>query len=150
MVVSGGDLQLDSFEELAMPLFDHLYNFAHWLIQNREEAEDLVQETYAKALKGFSSFQLASKGCALLSFLLFLVPPSPQLRPNPRSSRFEVERSRFKERYTSRKERDHFLRSFTTMGVLPACSANRHSKHSGPCLQGTDGYSSDLTGEAKA
>ena len=46
-----------SFEELAMPLFDQLYNFAHWLTQNREEAEDLVQETYAKALKGFSSFQ---------------------------------------------------------------------------------------------
>ncbi len=40
-----------------MPLFDSLYNFAHWLTQNREEAEDLVQETYAKALKGFSSFQ---------------------------------------------------------------------------------------------
>jgi RNA polymerase sigma-70 factor (ECF subfamily) len=47
----------DSFEELAMPLFAQLYNFAHWLTQNREEAEDLVQETYAKALKGFSSFQ---------------------------------------------------------------------------------------------
>jgi len=40
-----------------MPLFDQLYNFAHWLAQNREEAEDLVQETYAKALKGFGSFQ---------------------------------------------------------------------------------------------
>jgi RNA polymerase sigma factor (sigma-70 family) len=40
-----------------MPLFEQLYNFAHWLTQDREEAEDLVQETYAKALKGFSSFQ---------------------------------------------------------------------------------------------
>jgi RNA polymerase sigma-70 factor (ECF subfamily) len=46
-----------SFEELAMPLFERLYNFAHWLAQDRDEAEDLVQETYAKALKGFSSFQ---------------------------------------------------------------------------------------------
>lgn len=46
-----------TFEELAMPLFDQLYNFAHWLAQDRSEAEDLVQETYAKALKGFSSFQ---------------------------------------------------------------------------------------------
>jgi RNA polymerase sigma-70 factor, ECF subfamily len=52
--------QSGSFEELAMPLFDQLYNFAHWLTQNREEAEDLVQETYAKALKGFSSFQLGT------------------------------------------------------------------------------------------
>jgi RNA polymerase sigma-70 factor (ECF subfamily) len=46
-----------SFEELAMPLFERLYNFAHWLTQDRQEAEDLVQETYAKALKGFPSFQ---------------------------------------------------------------------------------------------
>src|SRR6202171_3745750 len=52
--------QSDSFEALAMPLFDQLYNFAHWLTRNREEAEDLVQETYIKALKGFSSFQLGT------------------------------------------------------------------------------------------
>jgi RNA polymerase sigma-70 factor, ECF subfamily len=45
------------FEELAMPLFARLYNFAHWLTQDRAEAEDLVQETYMKALKGFGSFQ---------------------------------------------------------------------------------------------
>src|SRR5258708_31540562 len=58
--MSGVGSQPDLFEELAMPLFDQLYNFAHWLTQNREEAEDLVQETYAKALKGFSSFQLGT------------------------------------------------------------------------------------------
>jgi RNA polymerase sigma-70 factor (ECF subfamily) len=58
--VSTADLQLESFEELAMPLFDQLYNFAHWLTRDREEAEDLVQETYAKALKGFGSFQLGT------------------------------------------------------------------------------------------
>jgi RNA polymerase sigma-70 factor (ECF subfamily) len=40
-----------------MPHFERLYNFACWLTQDRHEAEDLVQETYAKALKGFSSFQ---------------------------------------------------------------------------------------------
>jgi RNA polymerase sigma-70 factor (ECF subfamily) len=60
MGMSGASPQSDSFEELAMPLFDQLYNFAHWLTQNREEAEDLVQETYTKALKGFSSFQLGT------------------------------------------------------------------------------------------
>jgi RNA polymerase sigma-70 factor (ECF subfamily) len=58
--LSGANLQLDSFEELAIPLFDQLYNFAHWLTQNRDDAEDLVQETYVKALKGFSSFQLGT------------------------------------------------------------------------------------------
>jgi RNA polymerase sigma-70 factor (ECF subfamily) len=50
----------ESFEELAMPLFERLYNFAHWLTQDRQEAEDLVQETYVKALKGFRSFQLGT------------------------------------------------------------------------------------------
>jgi len=58
--VSRTDIQSDSFEDLAMPLFDQLYNFAHWLTRNRDEAEDLVQETYVKALRGFSSFQLGT------------------------------------------------------------------------------------------
>jgi RNA polymerase sigma-70 factor, ECF subfamily len=46
-----------TFADLAMPLFDQLYNFARWLTQDTAEAEDLVQETYTKALRGFSSFQ---------------------------------------------------------------------------------------------
>lgn len=45
------------FEELAMPLFARLYNFACWLTRDPAAAEDLVQETYVKALKGFASFQ---------------------------------------------------------------------------------------------
>ncbi len=40
-----------------MPLFARLYNYACWLTQDRAAAEDLVQEAYMKALKGFSSFQ---------------------------------------------------------------------------------------------
>lgn len=44
------------FEQLAMPLFDQLYNHACWLTGDRADAEDLVQETYAKALKGFAAF----------------------------------------------------------------------------------------------
>ena len=40
-----------------MPHFERLYNFACWLTHDRQEAEDLVQEAYARALKGFSSFQ---------------------------------------------------------------------------------------------
>jgi RNA polymerase sigma-70 factor, ECF subfamily len=46
----------DDFERLAMPLFDSLYNFARWLAQDAADAEDLVQETFRKALHGFSSF----------------------------------------------------------------------------------------------
>src|SRR5579862_7817687 len=45
------------FEELAMPLFDSLYNFARWIARDSDDAEDLVQETYLKALRSFASFQ---------------------------------------------------------------------------------------------
>jgi RNA polymerase sigma-70 factor (ECF subfamily) len=55
--VSDENISSGSFEELAMPHFDSLYNFARWLTQDREEAEDLLQETFSKALKGFSSYQ---------------------------------------------------------------------------------------------
>lgn len=57
MEVPDQRLPAATFEDLALPLFDQLYNFARWLTQDTSEAEDLVQETYAKALRGFSSFQ---------------------------------------------------------------------------------------------
>jgi RNA polymerase sigma-70 factor (ECF subfamily) len=56
--LSSRDIQPTAgFEDLAMPLFDSLYNFARWLAQNSNDAEDLVQETYLKALRSFASFQ---------------------------------------------------------------------------------------------
>jgi RNA polymerase sigma-70 factor (ECF subfamily) len=55
---SSRDLQpLAGFEELAMPLFDSLYNFARWLARDSNDAEDLVQETYLKALRSLASFR---------------------------------------------------------------------------------------------
>jgi RNA polymerase sigma-70 factor, ECF subfamily len=51
------DQPLAGFEELAMPLFDSLYNFARWLAHDSNDAEDLIQETYLKALRSFGSFQ---------------------------------------------------------------------------------------------
>src|ERR1700751_6282187 len=54
---SQGDRPAAGFEELATPLFDSLYNFASWLLKNKSNAEDLVQETYLKALRSFASFQ---------------------------------------------------------------------------------------------
>jgi RNA polymerase sigma-70 factor (ECF subfamily) len=47
----------EGFEPLALPLLPALYNHAFWLAHNHAEAEDLVQETLAKALRAFDSFQ---------------------------------------------------------------------------------------------
>src|SRR5579864_3939908 len=54
---SQDDKSSAQFEELAMPLFDSLFNFARWHVRNQNDAEDLVQETYLKALHSFASFQ---------------------------------------------------------------------------------------------
>jgi len=53
--VSG--LPKQEFEKLALPLLDPLYNFARWMCGDPDEARDLVQETFAKALKGVNSFR---------------------------------------------------------------------------------------------
>jgi RNA polymerase sigma-70 factor (ECF subfamily) len=52
--------QTSAFEQLAMPLFPSLYNVAFWLCRNPTEAEDLVQETFLKALRGFATFESGS------------------------------------------------------------------------------------------
>jgi RNA polymerase sigma-70 factor (ECF subfamily) len=46
-----------AFEQLALPLFALLYNHAHWLTRDPSEAEDLVQESFSKALRAFDTFQ---------------------------------------------------------------------------------------------
>ena len=45
------------FEDHALPLVPALYNVASWLTRNDRDAEDLVQESLLKALRGFTSFQ---------------------------------------------------------------------------------------------
>src|SRR5580692_2901125 len=49
--------QTSPFEEQALPLLSSLYNIAFWLTRSSPDAEDLVQETMLKALRGFSSFE---------------------------------------------------------------------------------------------
>jgi RNA polymerase sigma-70 factor, ECF subfamily len=49
--------QSEAFAALALPLLKPLYNFARWLTRDAAEAEDLVQDAYVRAMKGFSGFQ---------------------------------------------------------------------------------------------
>ena len=45
------------FEEEALELADQVYRVARRLVSSREEAEDLMQETYARAFRSWDSFQ---------------------------------------------------------------------------------------------
>lgn len=47
----------DQFQDLAFPLLAALYNHACWLVRDKTEAEDLAQETLAKALRAFDTFE---------------------------------------------------------------------------------------------
>ena len=74
-----GDATPSAFEDLAMPLLPSLYNVARWLSQNAADAEDLVQETFLKALRGFDSFEQGSNFKAWIFRILrntYLTPRS--------------------------------------------------------------------------
>ena len=45
------------FEELFLPQLDAAYNLAYWIAGGEHDAQDIVQEAYVRALKGFSGFR---------------------------------------------------------------------------------------------
>jgi len=77
------------FEEEALGLADQVYRVARRLVGSREEAEDLVQETYARAFRSWRSYTPGTNMRAwLLRILTNLnvdrgrrVQRSPQLQP---------------------------------------------------------------------
>ena len=68
--VSAENKAVAEFEDLAMPLVTSAYNLARWLVQNGNDAEDLVQETYLKAFQNFGSFQAGTNFRAWLFRIL--------------------------------------------------------------------------------
>lgn len=68
-----GKISVEEFEAVALPHFDELYRTAARVIEDRTEAEDLVQETYLEAWKSFHRFQPGTNCRAWLFKILFHV-----------------------------------------------------------------------------
>jgi RNA polymerase sigma-70 factor (ECF subfamily) len=49
--------RLALFEELALPHLDAVHNVARWLMRNDDEAQEVVQETFLRALRYFDSYR---------------------------------------------------------------------------------------------
>lgn len=45
------------FEEIVLPHLHAAYNLARWLVRNDQDAEDVVQEAYLRALKFFEGYR---------------------------------------------------------------------------------------------
>ena len=45
------------FEEIFLPYLDAAYNLARWIIRHDQDAQDVVQDAYIRALKGFHLFR---------------------------------------------------------------------------------------------
>src|SRR5689334_24705836 len=65
------------FEEEALDLSDQVYRVARRLVSTREEAEDLMQETYSRAFRAWRSFQ---PGTNLRAWLLRILTRSEERR----------------------------------------------------------------------
>jgi hypothetical protein len=45
------------FEEIFLPHLDAAYNLARWIIQDHQDAQDVVQDAYIRAFRGFHRFR---------------------------------------------------------------------------------------------
>lgn len=61
----------EDFEKEALPHLENLFRTARWLVRDREEAEDLAQETFAQALKSFHRYERGTNCRAWLTQILY-------------------------------------------------------------------------------
>ncbi len=59
------------FEREALPHMPDLFRIAMWLVRDRAEAEDLVQETYAQALESFHRYRAGTNIRAWLMTIMY-------------------------------------------------------------------------------
>jgi RNA polymerase sigma-70 factor (ECF subfamily) len=50
-------MKLSLFEKAMLPHLDAAYNLARWLTRNEDDAQDVVQEAYLRALRFFDGFR---------------------------------------------------------------------------------------------
>jgi RNA polymerase sigma-70 factor, ECF subfamily len=58
--------KLARFESELLPLMNDAYNLARWLVQNDQDAHDMVQEAYLRAFKFFAGMRAATSKAWLL------------------------------------------------------------------------------------
>jgi RNA polymerase sigma factor (sigma-70 family) len=57
------------FEQSCLPHLDAAYNLARWLVGRDQDAQDIVQEAYFRALKGFKGFRGGNSRAWLLAIV---------------------------------------------------------------------------------
>lgn len=57
------------FEEIFLPHLDAAYNLAHWIIQHHQDAQDVVQDAYIRAFRGFRRFRGGNSRAWLLTIV---------------------------------------------------------------------------------
>jgi RNA polymerase sigma-70 factor (ECF subfamily) len=65
------DTEREKFSHEAMAHLNHLYRVAHYLAKQSDEAKDLVQETYSRALGSYQQFTPGSNMKAWLTTILY-------------------------------------------------------------------------------
>ncbi|MGH9384987.1 MAG: sigma-70 family RNA polymerase sigma factor [Vicinamibacterales bacterium] len=86
--MGGSDNPWAAFEAEVLPHLDRLFRLAMWMERDRQEAEDLVQETLIQALKSFHRFTVGTNCKAWLVTILHHVRSN---RRRARMRRPEIE-----------------------------------------------------------
>jgi RNA polymerase sigma-70 factor (ECF subfamily) len=119
------------FEEEVLELADQVYRVARRLVSSREEAEDLVQETYARAFRSWRSY---TPGTNLRAWLMRILTNlnidrgrreqrSPATQPLEEGDYFLYNRL---EAETGGEDEERIVRRLSQDGIVDALSAVPH------------------------
>jgi RNA polymerase sigma-70 factor (ECF subfamily) len=61
--------QRQQFEDLFLPFLNAAYNLARWIVHDEQDTQDVVQEAYLRAFKGFHGFRGGKERAWLLTIV---------------------------------------------------------------------------------